>query len=52
MKSLVELYIQQFKTTTAMMFAYRAMLLIWMIGQVLEPLVYLIVWSIVSNNNG
>jgi ABC-2 type transport system permease protein len=51
-KALLELYIQQFKTTLAMMFAYRASLLIWMIGQVLEPLVYLIVWSIVSNNNG
>jgi ABC-2 type transport system permease protein len=52
MKALVELYIQQFKTTLATMFAYRASLLIWMIGQVLEPLVYLIVWSIVSNVNG
>ncbi len=52
MKALIELYIQQFKTTLAMMVAYRASLLIWMIGQVLEPLVYLIVWSIVSNNNG
>jgi ABC-2 type transport system permease protein len=52
LKALAELYIQQFKTTAAMMFAYRAALLIWMIGQVLEPLVYLIVWSVVSNNNG
>ncbi|MBP1707225.1 MAG: hypothetical protein H6Q39_949 [Chloroflexi bacterium] len=52
MKFLVGLYVQQFKTTLATMLAYRAMLLIWMIGQVLEPLVYLIVWSIVSNNNG
>ncbi len=52
MKALVELYIQQFRTTIATMFAYRASLLIWMIGQVLEPLVYLIVWSIVSNTSG
>jgi ABC-2 type transport system permease protein len=52
MKALAELYIQQFKTTLATMFAYRASLLIWMIGQVLEPLVYLIVWSIVSNTSG
>ncbi len=52
MKSLIELYGQQFRTTMAIMFAYRASLLIWMIGQVLEPLVYLIVWSIVSNSNG
>jgi len=52
MKAIIELYLQQFKTTLASMFAYRASLLIWMIGQVLEPLVYLIVWSIVSNARG
>jgi ABC-2 type transport system permease protein len=51
-KALKDLYRQQFKSTLAMMFAYRVSLLIWMIGQVLEPLVYLIVWSIVSNSNG
>ena len=52
MKALIELYIQQFRTTIATMFAYRASLLIWMIGQILEPLVYLIVWSIVSKASG
>ncbi len=52
MKALAELYLQQFKTTLASMFQYRASLLIWMIGQVLEPLVYLIVWSVVSNSSG
>jgi ABC-2 type transport system permease protein len=52
MKSLALIYLQQFKTTLASMLAYRAMLLIWMIGQVLEPLVYLVVWSIVSRSNG
>ena len=52
MKYLFRLYIQQFKTTFASMFQYRASLVIWMIGQVLEPLVYLIVWSAVSNGNG
>jgi ABC-2 type transport system permease protein len=52
MKALVELYTQQFKTTLAMMLQYRAALLIWMIGQVLEPLVYLIVWSVVSKSSG
>jgi ABC-2 type transport system permease protein len=31
------------------MVQYRASLFIWMIAQVLEPLVYLIVWSTVSN---
>jgi ABC-2 type transport system permease protein len=52
LKALLQIYLQQFKTTLASMLAYRAMLLIWMIGQVLEPLVYLIVWSIVSKSNG
>jgi ABC-2 type transport system permease protein len=51
-KALTELYVQQFKTTLAMMFQYRASLFIWMIGQVLEPLVYLIVWSVVSQTSG
>jgi ABC-2 type transport system permease protein len=52
MKYFIELYTQQFKTTLATMFQYRASLVIWMIGQVLEPLVYLIVWSVVSANSG
>jgi ABC-type uncharacterized transport system permease subunit/ABC-type Na+ transport system ATPase subunit NatA len=51
-KGLVELYAQQFKTTFAAMLQYRASLLIWMISQVLEPVVYLVVWSTVSNSRG
>jgi ABC-2 type transport system permease protein len=49
---LAKLYIQQFKATSAMMFQYRAMLLLWMIGHVLEPLVFLIVWTVVSGSGG
>jgi ABC-2 type transport system permease protein len=52
MNALADLYRQQFKTTIAAMFQYRASLVIWMIGQIMEPLVYLIVWSIVSDNSG
>ncbi len=52
MKALIELYIQQFKTTLAMMFQYRASLIIWTAGQILEPLVYLIVWSAVASGTG
>ena len=52
MRTLARLYAQQFKTTLSMMFQYRASLFIWMIGQVLEPLVYLVVWSVVSQNSG
>ena len=52
MNGLRDLYAQQFKTTFAAMLQYRASLVIWMIGHVLEPLVYLIVWSTVSNSAG
>lgn len=52
MKALKELYKQQFKTTFAMMLQYRAMLGIWMTWHVVEPVVYLIVWSVVSNTQG
>lgn len=52
MKDLVILYIQQFKTTFASMLQYRASLFIWMIGSVLEPLIYLVVWSTVSASRG
>lgn len=52
MKELVQLYRQQFKTTIVMMLQYRAMLFIWMTGHVVEPLVYLVVWSVVSNTSG
>ena len=46
------LYAQQFKTTFATMLQYRASLFIWMISSILEPLIYLIVWSTVSNGSG
>jgi ABC-2 type transport system permease protein len=52
LQALIELYLQQFKTTLAMMFQYRASLVIWTVGQVLEPLVYLIVWSAVASGTG
>ena len=55
MKSLrdfLAFYVQQFKTTFATMVQYRASLIIWTISAVLEPLVYLVVWSTVSNGRG
>src|SRR5262249_3024068 len=52
MKAFADLYIHQFKVTFASMLQYRASLFIWMIGQVLEPLIYLVVWSTVSNSSG
>jgi ABC-2 type transport system permease protein len=52
MKDMAVLYVQQFKTTFASMLQYRVSLFIWMISAVLEPLVYLIVWSTVSESRG
>jgi ABC-2 type transport system permease protein len=34
------------------MLQYRASLVIWLIGQVLEPLIYLIVWTVASAQQG
>jgi ABC-2 type transport system permease protein len=51
-RGFVDLYIQQFRTSFAAMLQYRASLVIWLIGHVLEPLVYLIVWSVVSGSGG
>ncbi len=52
MRATAELYLQQFKTSFAMMLQYRAALVIWLIGQVLEPVIYLIVWSTVARASG
>ena len=52
MKALAQLYLQQFKTTFATMVQYRASLFIWMIDHALQPLVYLVVWSVVAESGG
>jgi ABC-2 type transport system permease protein len=46
------MYVQQFKTTLASQVQYRAALVIWLIGHVLEPLIYLVVWSVVCAARG
>ena len=52
MKGLAGLYAQQFKTSLSMMLQYRASLVIWLISHVLDPLVYLVVWTTVSRSSG
>jgi ABC-2 type transport system permease protein len=52
MTGLAEIYVQQFKTTLASFAQYRAAIFIWMIGHVLEPLVFMIVWSAVTLSRG
>jgi ABC-2 type transport system permease protein len=52
MKAFFDMYLQQFRTSLAATLQYRASLAIWLIGHVLEPLVFLIVWSKVSISSG
>ncbi len=52
MRGLADIYAQQFKVTMASFIQYRAALVIWLIGHVLEPLIYLVVWSTVSRSTG
>ena len=46
------LYGQLLKTAFASMLQYRAALVIWMISQVLDPVIYLIVWSSATQASG
>jgi len=49
-RGLADIYAQQFKVTLASFIQYRAALVIWLIGHVLEPLIYLVVWTTVSSS--
>lgn len=51
MRWLLDVYAQQFRTTFASFVQYRASIFIWMISHVLEPLIYLVVWSVVSRSH-
>jgi ABC-2 type transport system permease protein len=50
--ALTDLYRTQFRISLATMFQYRASLVIWLISQVLDPVIYLIVWSTVAVASG
>ncbi len=52
MRELWDVYRAQFKTTIAEQLQYRAALVIWLIGMVLEPVIYLVVWSTVARSSG
>jgi len=51
-RGLPDLYLQQLKTGVASIVQYRGTLVIWLIGNILEPLIYLVVWSTVSRSSG
>lgn len=52
MKGLAEIYRQELRTSLAAMLQYRVALFIWLISQVLDPVIYLVVWSTVSLASG
>lgn len=52
MIDLLALYRAQFKTTIAEQFQYRGALVIWILGLILEPVIYLSVWSTVARSQG
>ncbi|HUI69632.1 MAG TPA: ABC-2 family transporter protein [Spirochaetia bacterium] len=52
MTGIQDVYRQQFKTTLASFIQYRASIFIWTIDRILEPLIYLVVWSAVARATG
>ena len=50
--TLLDIYRAQFKNTIALQLQYRAQLVIWLLFGVLEPMVYLVVWSTVAESSG
>lgn len=50
--SIAAVYIAQLKTSLNVQFQYRASMAIWMIGRVLEPLIYLVVWTTITKTQG
>jgi ABC-2 type transport system permease protein len=52
MAAYAEIYWMQFKTQLAVQFQYRVAMVIWLIGMVIEPVMYLVVWSTVARYQG
>ncbi|HEV2123050.1 MAG TPA: ABC-2 family transporter protein [Chloroflexota bacterium] len=52
MFSLFDAYRAQFKITFGVQLQYRVSLLIWLIGTVLQPVMYMVVWSTVAGARG
>jgi ABC-2 type transport system permease protein len=52
MRAHIDLYLTQVKTALASMFQYRISNLLWLVAMVVEPVVYLVVWSSVARQQG
>lgn len=51
-KPMIDVYAAQLKTSLAVQFQYRMAMAIWMIGRVVEPLIYLVVWTTIAEARG
>lgn len=52
MRRLVQIYAIRLKTELMLQFQYRGSLAIWMLGLVIEPVIYLLIWSAVAQAQG
>ncbi len=52
MRRVIRVYRAQFRVTTAVQLQYRVSLVIWLIGLILQPVIYLVVWTTVAGSNG
>lgn len=51
MTALWDVYLTQFRTSLAEQFQYRGAVLIWLLGLVLQPVIYLTIWSTVAESS-
>lgn len=51
-RGIAEVYAAQLKTSLAVQFQYRMSLVIWMIGRIIQPLIYLVVWTTIARTRG
>ncbi len=51
-KNIADVYAAQLKTSLAVQFQYRMSLAIWMIGRIIQPLIYLVVWTTIARARG
>lgn len=52
MSALLDVYRAQFKNSVVTQLQYRVALLIWLIGMVVDPVVYLAVWAAAAQSSG
>ena len=52
LRQLVDVYRAKFRAEIALQFAYRWALAIWLLGLLLQPIVYLVVWTTVARSQG